>query len=77
MRSPDLNPIENLFHLVDKKLKQDAIDRNIEKETFKEFSNRVIDTVKNMDSKVIDNIINSMPKRIKDIIKVKGERLKY
>ena len=76
-RSPDLNPIENLFHLVGKKLKQDAIDQNIEIESFKEFSKRVIDTITNTDSGVIDNIIESMPKRIKDVIKVRGERLKY
>ena len=34
--SPDANCIENLFHAMKKKkLKQDAVFRNIEKETFK------------------------------------------
>jgi hypothetical protein len=28
-RSPDLNPIKNLFHLVSKQLGQDAIDKQI------------------------------------------------
>ena len=40
-RSPDLNPIENLFHLVNNKLKTEALEQNIRKETFEEFSARV------------------------------------
>ena len=34
-RSPDLNPIENLFNLVVKALKKEAIHKNITHETFK------------------------------------------
>ena len=37
-RSPDLNPIENLFHLVDKKLSEDAKKQKIEHETYEQFS---------------------------------------
>ena len=37
-RSPDMNPIENIFHLVKRKLNSDAIENNITHEGFKEFS---------------------------------------
>ena len=40
-RSPDLSPIENMFNLVRTKLHGDALDKNITRETFKQFSSRV------------------------------------
>ena len=36
-RSPDLNPIENLFHIVKKKLDRQALVESIEYETWTEF----------------------------------------
>ena len=36
-RSPDLNPIENVFHLEGNQLHKDAIKENISKETFQKF----------------------------------------
>ena len=44
-RSPDLNPIENFFHLVRCKLKSDALALNITKETLQEFKARIIRTI--------------------------------
>ncbi|CAB3981544.1 Hypothetical predicted protein [Paramuricea clavata] len=41
-RSPDLNPIENLFHLVKKSLENEAIENNITYETFQDFSTQVL-----------------------------------
>ena len=38
--SPDLNPIENFFHLVRTKMRSDAIQNNITKETYKQFVER-------------------------------------
>ena len=35
--SPDLNPIENFFRLVNNKLRQQALDNRIQKETFEDF----------------------------------------
>ena len=46
-RSPDLNPIENMFQFVRKKLGKDTIDRDITKETFQEFSNMFEKQLKN------------------------------
>ena len=45
-RSPDVNPIENIFHLVRKKLQDDALKRKITKETFAAFSERIKHTIK-------------------------------
>ena len=76
-RSPDLNPIENVFHVVKKKLGNDAIDQKITHETFVQFSERVKDTLLQFPTSTIDNIINSMPKRLREIVKRRGERLRY
>ena len=76
-RSPDLNPIENFFHIISRKLSEDAIDRDIQKETFTEFSDRVRQTMLNFDTSKIDRIIGTMDKRINLIIKRRGQRLKY
>ena len=32
-RSPDINPIENMFHLIRRQLTEDALQHNIIKET--------------------------------------------
>ena len=76
-RSPDLNPIENFFHLVKKDLKAQAIRNRITRESMEEFNTRVVDTLKSYPVSTIDRIIESMDKRIELIIKSKGRRIKY
>ena len=76
-RSPDLNTIENLFHLVSRQLEKDALDMEIASENFEQFSARVKMTMENFPIATIDNIITSMHKRVAMIIKKRGERLKY
>ena len=76
-RSPDLNPIENLFHLVRKQLNRDAISKNIVKESYEEFQNRIVQTFLQFPTEIIDNIIESMNKRIELVIMSKGNRIKY
>ena len=76
-RSPDINPIENVFHLLDRKLKNDAVSNNITRETFTEFCERVQNTLHNFPADKIDKIIDSMPKRMREIVKCHGERLRY
>ena len=76
-RSPDLNPIENFFHLVALKLHDDALQQNITKETYEEFSSRVKATMENYPVSDIDKIIASMDRRMSEIIRLKGGRLKY
>ena len=76
-RSPDINPIENIFHLVKGRLTKDALDRNITHEKFEDFSERVRSTILNMDRGVIDKTIASMDKRMDIIISKKGGRTRY
>jgi hypothetical protein len=68
-RSPDLNPIENIFKLVSDALRKQAIRSQITKETCEEFKNRVISTIQSLPLEVINNTIASMPNRVKEIIK--------
>lgn len=76
-RSPDLNPIENVFKLLGDQLKKDAIQLNIEHESFRAFKRRVLRTLRNLSPTTIDRTIASMGRRITDIIRRKGQRLKY
>ena len=76
-RSPDLNPIENTFHLIGKKLRKDAIDLKLEQETYEQFVRRVKRTVLDFDKDIIDRTIASMPRRVDAVIKCKGGRTKY
>lgn len=76
-RSPDCNPIENLFNLVDMQLRSDAISQQITKETEDEFAKRVRNTITAFPIKEIDKIIDTMPKRMHMLVQNKGQRLKY
>ena len=76
-RSPDLNPIENVFHIVKRQLREDAKLKRIERETWNEFVTRVELTIQNTPISYMDKTIESMPNRIKQIIKSKGRRIKY
>lgn len=75
-RSPDINPIENIFHLVRKSLREQAILKNINKETYGEFSARVIETITNFPSVIIDKTIESINRRLELISQTKGNRTK-
>lgn len=76
-RSPDINPIENLFHLVDRKLHENAMANNITKETYEEFADRVKETMFGFPVAAVDGIIDTMSKRIHMLVENKGQRLKY
>lgn len=76
-RSPDINPIENVFHLADVKLKEDALKNNIVKETFEEFSQRIVNIMGKLSIPLVDKIIESMPRRIELLVTNKGQRIKY
>ena len=76
-RSPDINPIENMFHLVRQQLTKDAWDYKITKETFEQFSDRIKNTINNFPVAVINKTIESMNKGMRLILKGKGNRTKY
>ena len=76
-RSPDLNPIENFFHLVSKKLRDTALQKQISKETYDEFQQRAVDTIYSIPIQTINNLIESINRRIGDVVENNGSRLKY
>ena len=76
-RSPDLNPIENVFHNIGKKIREEALNNKIKDETFAQFADRARRMCLSYPSDIIDKTIESMPKRITMVIKNKGERTKY
>ena len=76
-RSPDLNPIDNVFHIVLKRLKEDAINLMIENENYRDFSLRVKKTIESIDTRYINDTIESFPKRLRDVIRLRGSRSKY
>ena len=76
-RSPDLSPIENVFHNVKCELQQQALNKKITKESYTEFSERVITTLLSFDKYVIKQTIRTMPRRLRCIIETDGHRTKY
>lgn len=76
-RSPDLNPIENFFHLAKKYIKRQAIERNITRESYRDFCDRVKGSLLRFSTATIDNIISSMEKRIDMVLQSNGHRIKY
>ena len=77
-RSPDLNPIENMFHLVKKQLEYQVRDGCIIRETWQEIKRRVISkTLYNVPVEYVNNLITSMPRRIDAVAKADEYRTKY
>ena len=76
-RSPDLNPIENFFHNVKRKLRQDALDKKLVYEDLSAFKRRIIETICTYDKNIIDKTISSMHNRLIQITKSNGCRTKY
>ena len=76
-RSPDLNPIENVFDNVRRKKASDALRKDITYEDLQTFTARVERTIKGYSQKVIDRTIESMPKPLKLIEKSNGKRIRY
>ena len=75
--SSDLNPIENVFHLINMEIQKDTIKRNITGETFTSFSQRVKSLIQRIPKRTISCVIDSMDKRIKMVLRAKGNRIKY
>ena len=76
-RSPDLHPIENLFHIASNKLKQQAVSQNITKESFEQFKQRAVNTMYSIRIETINNLIESMNVWLNDVIRYKGNCTRY
>ena len=75
-QSPDLNPIENIFHVLRHLLDDEVEMCNITHETFDQFKGRVLRTLESVDIKLIDKTIESMSKRIDAVLASKGGQSK-
>ncbi|KAJ8050580.1 Transposable element Tc1 transposase [Holothuria leucospilota] len=76
-RSPDLNPVENIFKLVGDKLRADALKFEIRKESFQSFQARVIATIRSIPIETIDKTIDSMDHRISLLLTNGGKKTRY
>ena len=76
-RSADVNPIENIFHLVKSSLQRETVSRNIVSECFEQFQTRVLLALDSVSVEIIDRTIASMSKRIQAVRYSKGHRTKY
>ena len=76
-RSPDLNPIENIFHVVKRQLEEEAINLRLTKESFQNFHDRVCRCLDHLSVDLVDRTLETMPNRITAIIGKKGFRTKY
>ena len=65
------------FHAVKVELDKQVLELNITRETYKEFSERVIRTIKNMPVDVVDKMLESTDNQISLVINFKGQRTKY
>lgn len=76
-RSPDLNPIENLFHIIKQQLRLEALEKRITYENKQDFAERIKRNILEIHTSLTDNLIGSMNKRVDLIIKNRGNRTKY
>ena len=76
-RSPDLNPVENLFNMARKQINAEVKEKNISNETWTDFVSRVTRNIWSVPKDHIDKTIASMPVRVKNVIKNKGYRTNY
>ena len=70
-QSPDLNPIENLWEIVDRKILRDNC-KNLE-----DLFRQAEIAWNTIPGEIISNLIESMPRRCKEVLKNKGYATKY
>lgn len=72
-QSPDLNPIENLWNELKRRIRTHEIKVKNKKELFSLLKDEWYKT----NPKIINNLIESMPRRITAVLKSKGNPTKY
>jgi len=75
--SPDLTPIESVFHFLKWSLENEAVSSEITHECIDDFKSRVYRALDNLSIDVIDCTIESMCDRIDTVIRSGGHRTKY
>ena len=76
-RSPDLNPVENVFNNVRRELRREALEKRIVRESYGAFCERVKRKLRNFSPAIIDSSIANMESRLRQIIDGHGYRTKY
>ena len=76
-KSPDIHIIENVFNIVREDLRSEVLQKQIERETFAQFKERVRNLILRVPVVKINNLILSMESRLKEVIERKGQRLRY
>ena len=76
-RSPDMNPIENVFNYVRTKLHEESLNRNITFENFEEHSAHVKKTLLSLPVEYINKTTESMDNQLSTVVKKGGKRIKY
>ena len=72
-RSPDLNPIENLWGILARRVYRGGKQYG----TVKEFETAVRDAWKSISAETLKNLVNSMPNQIFETIRMNGKQTKY
>ena len=70
-QSPDLNPIENLWEIIDNKIERIYV------KTSEELFEQINKAWREIDIRIVDSLIESMPRRMKAVIKSKEGPTKY
>ena len=70
-QSPDLNPIENIWALLDKNI---TIENRRNRD---EFFKSLVDAWNNLSLDVLKNLVESLPRRLEAVVKSKGGNTKY
>jgi len=70
-QSPDLNPIENLWSILDKKVDKTGVTNT------ESYFVALKEAWEELDKKYFRNLVESMPKRLQAVIKAKGGHTKY
>ena len=76
-RSPDLNPIENIFNNVKRALQEEALRKTITIEPYNSFLQRVSNALLCVNGDLIKKTIDTIPKRLRCIVETRGNRTKY
>ena len=71
--SPDLNPIENAFHLT----RQIRFNRNDKIKNLSQLSSRVKSWFRSLSVETCQNLIRSIPSRAKEVQRLNGEQTKF
>lgn len=71
-QSPDLNPIENLWHLIKEKVR-----KNMPLSGKEALRKAVVDAFSEVDGKIIKALVHSMHNRVKQVIRNAGGPIDY